>query len=93
LNWSESKGKRILQNTVSVMDAARSKVLIVEPVLPATGAAFQPVMLDMQMMQMGGGLRTQRQWIEFLDECGLRVVKFWPTKSSHTVVEAASKET
>lgn len=91
LNWSDGKGKRILQNTLPAFEKGKSRLLIMEPVLPAVGAPFQPVMLDLQMMQMGGGLRTQKQWAEFLDDCGFKVNKFWPTKSNQTIVEAIPK--
>jgi hypothetical protein len=59
-----------------------------EPVLPPVEASFQPVMLDLQMMQMGGGLRTYKQWEELLGECGLKVNRFWPARSNQTVIEA-----
>jgi len=42
-------------------------------------------------MQMGGGLRTQKQWKEFLGINGFDAVEFWPSNSNQTIVEAVLK--
>jgi hypothetical protein len=90
LNWSDIHGARILANTRSSM-SENSKLLIMEPILPPTGTPLPLAGLDFQMMQMGGGLRTQMQWREFLGKNGFELVEFWPSNSNHTIVEAVPK--
>jgi hypothetical protein len=91
LNWSDKRGKQILKNTLPAMAKGKSKLLIMEPIHPPTGAPFLPTMLDIQMMQMSGGMKTQKEWKEFLDECGFEVKKFWPSRSNQSIVEAIPK--
>lgn len=66
----------------------QSRVLIMEPVLPPVGAPLQAAMMDIQMMQMSGGLRTEKQWREFLCKAGYEVGRFLKSKSVYTVIEA-----
>jgi hypothetical protein len=90
LNWSDIRGAQILANTRPAMTEI-SRLLIMEPVLPPVGAPLPLAGLDFQMMQMGGGLRTQKQWREFLGENGFDVVEFWPSNANHTIIEAVPK--
>jgi len=91
LNWSDIRGAQILANTRSAMTPGFSRLLIMEPVLPPIGTPLPLACMDFQMMQMGGGLKTQRQWREFLGANGFEVVEFWPSNSNHTIVEAVLK--
>jgi hypothetical protein len=60
LNWSDAKGLQILHNTLPSMTPGHSRLLIMEPVLPLVSAPMPAALVDIQMMQMGGGLRTQK---------------------------------
>jgi len=44
-------------------------------------------MLDLQMMQMGGGVRTEKQWRVLLEGYGLSICGIWPTGSGQSVIE------
>lgn len=62
-----------------------------EPVLPPFRAPLPAALLDMQMMQMGGGLRTEKMWRVFLAEAGFEVRRFLPSNSNQTIIEAVLK--
>jgi len=70
------------------MKAGHSRLLIMEPVLPAFGAPLPASLLDILMSQMGGGLRTEKQWRVFLAKAGFEVKRFLPSNSNQTVIEA-----
>lgn len=91
LNWSDAKGLQILRNTLPAMTPGRSRLLIMEPVLPPVSAPLPAALLDIQMIQMGGGLRTEKMWRAFLDEAGFEVKRFLPSNSNQTVIEAVVK--
>jgi hypothetical protein len=91
LNWSDARGLQILQNTLPAMTPGRSRLLIMEPVLPPVSAPLPAALLDIQMSQMGGGLRTEKQWRAFLEEAGFEVKRFLPSNSNQTVIEAMVK--
>jgi hypothetical protein len=59
-----------------------------EPVLPPVSAPLQCSLMDIQMMQMGGGLRTETQWRKFLLEAGFGITRFLKSNSAYTVIEA-----
>lgn len=73
------------------MTPGHSKLLIMEPVLPPVSAPMPAALMDIQMMQMGGGLRTKKQWETFLAEAGFEVKKFLPSNSNQTIIEAVIK--
>jgi len=65
-----------------------SRLLIMEPVLPPSKTPLPQALLDIQMSQMGGGLRTQKQWRGFLLDAGFMVNRFLEGQSGQTVIEA-----
>ncbi|EON66194.1 hypothetical protein W97_05587 [Coniosporium apollinis CBS 100218] len=91
LNWSDARGHQILRNTLPAMKLGYSRLLIMEPVPPPAAAPMAAAMLDIQMIQMGGGLRTEKQWRAFLGDAGFEVRNFWPSNSNQTVIEAVPK--
>jgi hypothetical protein len=91
LNWSDAGGKQILKNTLPALKKGYSRILIMEPVLPPTRAPLQATLLDIQMMQMGGGLRTEYQWRAFLSEAGFQVTRVLKGEPPYTVIEAVPK--
>ncbi|KAF8851806.1 S-adenosyl-L-methionine-dependent methyltransferase [Acephala macrosclerotiorum] len=91
LNWSDENGKQILKNTLPALKKGHSRVLIMEPVLPPVGAPLQAALMDIQMMQMGGGLRTEKQWRAFLSEAGFEVVRLFKSNSVYAIIEAIPK--
>jgi hypothetical protein len=88
LNWSEEKSLQILNNTIPALKKGYSRILIMEPVLPSFGAPLQAALMDIQMMQMGGGLRTEKQWRALLAKARLEPRRFLKSSSAYTVIEA-----
>jgi hypothetical protein len=70
------------------MKAGQSRLLIMEPVLPPISAPLPAALIDMQMSQMGGGLRTEKMWRTFLARAGFEVKRVLPSNSNQTVIEA-----
>jgi hypothetical protein len=62
-----------------------------EPVLPPVGAPLQAALLDIQMAQMGGGLKSEKQWRAFLTEAGFEVKRLLRSNSAYTIIEAMPK--
>lgn len=75
------------------MEFRHSRLLMMEPVLPSLGAPLPQALLDIQMSQMGGGLRTQKQWKHFLHKAGFVVARFLEGQSGQTVIEAFRADT
>jgi hypothetical protein len=57
------------------MQKGYSRILIMDAVLPNTGAGAFESLLDINMMPLSGIERTERHWRELLEGAGLRVVK------------------
>ena len=53
----------------------RSRIVIVDNVLPDVDVGVLPVMRDMVMMALGGQERTEGQWTVLLESVGLHVVR------------------
>lgn len=76
-NWSDESIKNFLSNTVQAM-ANDSVLLVQELVMPATGVDFATSTLDIyQLLYFCGMERTEDQWRDLLNDCGLDVVKVW----------------
>ena len=59
------------------MQPGYSKVLVNENVIPDTGAYWETTSLDLIMMEIGSGERTENQWRALLESAGLKIVKIW----------------
>ena len=53
-----------------------SRLVISELVVPLSNADAESGWLDLTMMAMGGGERTERQWLNLLGLSGLKLKKF-----------------
>jgi hypothetical protein len=62
-----------------------------EMIPPPVGAPLQVALMDIQMAQMGGSLRSEKRWRAFLDEAGFEVKRVLRSKSAYAVVEAVPK--
>jgi O-methyltransferase domain len=88
-DWSDTVSTTILRNTVEAM-SSRSRVLIVDTVVPKLNAPRNAALQDINMMSFGGMERTQSQWECLLESVGLKVKRFWATEGSlQNVIEAA----
>ncbi|KAJ5163998.1 Winged helix-turn-helix transcription repressor DNA-binding [Penicillium coprophilum] len=76
-DWPDELCRKILANTVAAMRPGYSKVLVNENVIPDTGAYWETTSLDLIMMEIGSGERTERQWHSLLESVGLKIVKIW----------------
>ncbi|KAL2782642.1 S-adenosyl-L-methionine-dependent methyltransferase [Aspergillus keveii] len=76
-DWPDELCAKILANLVAAMKPGYSKILINENVIPDTGAYWETTSLDLIMMQIGSGERTERQWRELLETAGLKVTNIW----------------
>jgi O-methyltransferase domain len=87
-DWSEEQCLSILGNCRSEM-SAKSRLLIIEMVLPAGDTPHPGKMLDMMMLVGPGGQeRTEQEYGTLLDKAGLRLTRVVPTESPVSVVEA-----
>ncbi|KAK4696371.1 hypothetical protein P7C71_g1528, partial [Lecanoromycetidae sp. Uapishka_2] len=74
-NWPDVICHRILANTIDALTPNHSRIVIVDQVLPDTGASAFSAFMDLSMMTFGGMERTERQWGELLEGVGLSVVR------------------
>ncbi|OJJ64685.1 hypothetical protein ASPSYDRAFT_140363 [Aspergillus sydowii CBS 593.65] len=89
-DWPDEVCLKILRNTISAMDPAKSRILIVDFVLPDTETPLMQASLDIQMMSIGAGVeRSKRQWTELLCAAGLEIWGFWSAgPGTESVIEA-----
>ncbi|KAJ5835419.1 Winged helix-turn-helix transcription repressor DNA-binding [Penicillium robsamsonii] len=76
-DWPDELCRKILANIVAAMRPGYSKLLVNENVIPDTGAYWETTSLDLIMMEIGSGERTERQWHALLESAGLKIVKIW----------------
>ena len=91
--WSDTKCRELLGNTVAAMEPGYSKILINEWVVPDTGSALIPALLDIQRLAVFSGMeRTQTHWRELLESVGLVIVNFYTIgKGMEDLIEAVRK--
>lgn len=79
----------ILKHTADAMKPGYSRLLIVDVVLPPTGASAVQAGLDVSMMGLlSAKERTHRMWEELLSGAGLRILKIWKDpKRLESVIE------
>jgi hypothetical protein len=80
-----------LLNTIPALVKGKSKILIVETILPPMNPPIFGALMDIQMMNYGGGGRKERQWRAIFESVGLEIVKIWPTAKSDSVMELVLK--
>lgn len=91
-NWDDKACRIILRNTAAAMEPSFSRLLITDMVVDDVGAVREMAWEDLNMMTIGGVERTERQWRELLDECGLRAHKIWRNSAiEHAIIDARLK--
>lgn len=81
--------RKILRRTADAMTPGRSRLLIAEMVVPATGADITAGWFDMTMMTLSGTERTEQQWRELLESTGFELKNVWTARGvDAAVVEA-----
>ncbi|KAL4899338.1 hypothetical protein BDW74DRAFT_171611 [Aspergillus multicolor] len=76
-DWPDDLCRQILANIVEAMKPGYSKLLVNENVIPDTGAYWETTSLDLIMMQIGSGERTERHWRNLLESAGLKISSIW----------------
>jgi len=76
-DWPDDMCRKILANLIPSLRPGYSKVLINENVIPDTGAYWETTSLDLIMMAIGSGERTERHWHALLESAGLKIVNIW----------------
>jgi O-methyltransferase domain/Dimerisation domain len=87
-DWTEAQCLTILGNCRREMNS-RSRLLIIEMVLPTGDTPHPGKILDMMMLVGPGGQeRTEQEYGKLLGKAGLRLTRIVPTASAASVVEA-----
>ncbi len=87
-DWSEEQCLTILGNCRAAM-GPKSRLLIIETVIPPGNAPHESKFLDMVMLAIPGGQeRTVEEYVSLLAKAGFRLERVVPTDSSVSVVEA-----
>ncbi|GLB03880.1 hypothetical protein AtubIFM57258_009127 [Aspergillus tubingensis] len=76
-DWPDDVCGQILSNLIPAMKPGYSKLLINEYVVPSLDAHFETTSLDMIMMSIASGERTEKHWTTLIESAGLKVVKIW----------------
>lgn len=89
-DWDDAACERILANLRAAMNA-KSRLLIIEHVLPEDGSASHGKLLDLQMLVMtsGGRERSEAEYRDLLARASLTVTRVIPTNAGISLVEAA----
>ncbi|KAI0887606.1 S-adenosyl-L-methionine-dependent methyltransferase [Annulohypoxylon maeteangense] len=74
-DWPDEQCRKILAQLKDVMEPGYSKILISDCVISDQNAAWQHISMDLYMMaQLSSRERTEREWRELIDSCGLDIV-------------------
>lgn len=87
-NWSDDDCTAILNQVVPLLRTQpRSKLLLVDVVLPDSNATMQEAIMDITMFPMGGLERTESQWKLLLARSGLGISKIWRGSEPEACIE------
>lgn len=93
-DWPREKAVAILSRVREAMEPGVSQLLVDEIVLPNSGAHWQATAMDMiMMMGVGARERTVDEWVDLLDEAGLRVMGIHTYLPRHqdSIIQAVAK--
>ncbi|ETS84536.1 hypothetical protein PFICI_02561 [Pestalotiopsis fici W106-1] len=87
-DWNDEDVSRFLQQLLPVLKARpRSKLLLVDLVLPDLNVGIYEAARDISMFPIGGLERTERQWQNLLAANGLKIKKIWRGTEPEACVE------
>ncbi|KAK6579861.1 hypothetical protein PZA11_007569 [Diplocarpon coronariae] len=87
-DWSDADCTTFLAQVVPLLKAQpKSKLLLVDLVLPDTNATMQEAIRDISMFPIGGLERNESQWKELLAKSGLKIKKIWRGSEPEACVE------
>ncbi|TGJ79974.1 hypothetical protein E0Z10_g8791 [Xylaria hypoxylon] len=89
-DWPDSVAVEILKNTAAAMIKGYSRLLIVEIVVPLTGASAIQSAMDVEMMALLSAYeRTEAMWAKLISDAGLKIIKIWQDgRGNECLVEA-----
>lgn len=87
-DWSDADCTTFLDQVVPVLKAQpKSKLLLVDLVLPDSNVTMQDSIRDITMFPIGGMERNESQWKELLAKSGLKIKKVWRGSEPEACVE------
>ncbi|KAI0408341.1 putative O-methyltransferase [Xylaria palmicola] len=89
-DWPDAAATTIIKNIAGAMTKGYSKLLIVDIVLPPTGASSIQATMDVEMMAaLSAYERTESMWRKLISDSGLKVIKIWQDgRKNECLVEA-----
>jgi len=86
-DWSAEQCKTILKNCHKAMKP-KSKLLIVEMIVPSGNEPSVAKLLDLEMLVITGGLeRTESEFKNLFESSGFKLSRIIPTKESVCIIE------
>ncbi len=90
-DWDDDRAITVLRNCRRAM-TKKSRVLVVEMIVPDTNSVSFSKLLDLNMMAMTGGKeRTNSEFQALLDAADLRMTRVVPTMAPQSIIEAMPK--
>lgn len=87
-DWPDAECRTILRNQIPAMRGYKSKMLIVELVLPDFQPDAQKVLYDINMMLVAGRERSLKEWRALLEGSGFRIERIVGQESpARSVIE------
>ena len=86
-DWPDREAGKILLNTIPALAKGRSRILIVERVLPNRNCSLSDANWDLIMMRTSEKERMESQWKLLLQSVGLKIIKFWSSDIEDKIIE------
>lgn len=87
-NWSDEDCSTLLKQIVPILKTQpRSKLLLVDVVLPDSNITMQQAIMDITMFPMGGMERNETEWRQLLAGNGLQIRKIWRGSEPEACIE------
>jgi hypothetical protein len=85
-SWDDAEAAAVLRNCGRAM-GPRSRLLVVEHIIPPGDAAHRGKLTDVEMLLVGGRERTEPEFRALLTAAGFRLTRIVPTGAPHSVIE------
>jgi hypothetical protein len=90
-DWNDERAITILRNCRAAM-TKKSKLLLVDTVVPDAASVSFSKLLDLNMLVMNGGReRTKAEFCALLEAAGYKLTRIVPTMAPQSVIEAVPK--
>lgn len=87
-DWNDEDVTLFLGQLVPVLkEQPKSKLLLVDLVLPDDNVTMQNAIMDLSMFPIGGMERNETQWSKLLAKSGLKIKKVWRGSEPEACVE------